>query len=79
MSMNIPEEFSWFKRIVIQTRGYAYLVDHMRHRWRASLPFYIVKCHEHGIVEDVPHSHSGHLTCPICSRRKHIGLRAQNL
>jgi hypothetical protein len=45
----------------------------------ASLLFYIVKCHEHGIVEDVPHSHSGHLTCPFCSRRKHIGLWAQNL
>ena len=78
MSMNIPEELSWFKRIMIRTRGYAYRGDHMRHGWRASLPFYVLSA-GHEIVEDVPHSHSGHLSCPICSRRKHIGLRVKNL
>ena len=78
MSVKSPEELSLFKRFMIRTRGYAYVGHQRRPGWRASIPFYAFKCPEHGIVEDYPHGHGEHLTCPICSHRKHSVLRVQN-
>ena len=57
MSVNSPEELSLFKRVMIRTRGYAYVGHQRRPGWRASIPFYAFKCPEHGIVVDYPHGH----------------------
>lgn len=66
---------TFWSRVKLRLFGRTYTRHRIRSGWRLpGLPFYAFKCPNHGIVENYPQSHRGHLYCPECGRIIHSGV-----
>jgi hypothetical protein len=55
--------------IELKLTGKVYVFHARKERWSGELPFYIVKCGEHGYFLDYPHGFLGYnegFNCPFC-------------
>jgi hypothetical protein len=60
------------QRIKLRLFGQAYIGNRIREEWKGPLPFYVFRCHIHGLVEDYPHGYSDRLDCPRCLREERL-------
>ena len=65
----------WIK-LKLEVDGTSVYVFHARKEgWSGELPFYIVKCGEHGYFLDYPHGFPGYnegFNCPFCLEKRLI-------
>jgi len=60
---------SFLKWLKLKIFGSIYVFHASKQGWSGSLPFYIVKCGEHGYFLDYPHGFPGYnegFNCPFC-------------
>ena len=64
-------DLSLAKRLRFRLFGRVYLEHRRREGWSRTLPFYLVRCPEHGPFEAYP-AGRGRLQCPSCYRWTHV-------
>ena len=73
-------KYTFWQRLKVRLFGGCYLEYRTKPGWRASLPFYLVKCQRHGYFEDYVHGFEGfytqYLSCPTCSREGRMEYRS---
>jgi len=57
---------SLFQRLKLKLLGRAKIGERRYPGWRGHLPFYVVRCEEHGLFIDYPHGYSRFFSCPKC-------------
>ena len=62
---------TFWQKLKLRLFGAAYLEHRTRPGWSGSLPFYAVKCLEHGVFEDYPHGYDEYFSCPQCLEEKY--------
>ena len=55
-----------WQRFQLWLLGYAKLFTRAKEGWRGPLPFYIVRCEQHGYYIDYPHGWRRYFLCPKC-------------
>ena len=63
-------KYTLWQRFKLKVFGRAYIGDNTKPGWSGALPFYLVRCPEHGVFEDYPHGFPPrqYFTCPECYR-----------
>ena len=59
-------KLSTWQKLKLKMLGHAYIGHRQKPGWSGPLPFYVVKCDEHGLYEDYPHGHRQYFSCPEC-------------
>jgi len=60
---------TFWQRILLRLLGHVYLFHAQKEGWKGSLPFYLVKCRQHGILYlDYPHGYRNYFSCPLCRK-----------
>jgi len=59
-----------FQRLELFLTGRAFIGYRKLPGWKAPNPFYIFRCHKHGLVEDYPHGYNDRLDCPECFKER---------
>jgi hypothetical protein len=57
---------TYIGRLSLKLFKYTQIGEFKLDGWKSKLPFYIVKCEEHGYQITYPFGHSQKLFCPIC-------------
>ena len=66
--LGLTDNFGFWKRVRLRLFGKVYLKMKRRPGWEHYLPFYIVKCPVHGLIETYPHGYDELLKCSECQR-----------
>lgn len=66
MARKFEGDLSLSQRITLRWRGRVYVGDQTREGWSGSLPFYVFRCREHGLIEDYLHGLYENLSCEFC-------------
>jgi len=59
------KKFTRWEKIKLALGQSIYIGDIQKPGWSGKLPFYVLWCDVHGIVENYPHGNGG-LRCPDC-------------
>jgi hypothetical protein len=59
-------DLTFKERLRLAVFGRVYLRHDAKPGWRGKLPFYIVRCPQHGYFLDYPHGWKEHFYCPLC-------------
>ena len=65
---SLTKNFGFMKRVRLRLFGKVYLKMKKRPGWERHLPFFIMKCRSHGLVETYAHGYKDELRCPECLR-----------
>jgi hypothetical protein len=68
-------DLSLFQRLKLGLFGQAYVGHRIRTGWEGSLPFFVLRCPIHGLVEDYPHGYGYRLDCPRCQRAEALLIK----
>ena len=65
----VSMKITLFQQLILKINGYVFVFFARKEGWSGKLPFYIVKCDEHGYFLDYPHGFLGYnegFNCPLC-------------
>lgn len=66
----VQVNISFLKKLMLKLAGSVFVGYRRKPGWTAPLPFYVVKCKEHGYFIDYPHGHREYFICPKCLERR---------